>query len=409
MKIIYYSPHPYLNLSSPSGYGTHMREMIHAFEELGHEVLPLIAGGTEQVESSSVQLSPSSTKSFLKKLIPSILWQSLKDMRLLQFDKEMKQRLKEKIAQFQPDFIYERLNYMQLSGVEACREMGVTHFFEINSPYVKEKVELEGESWLKSKALSTEKSQLGLTDKSFTVTNALADYLKETHMLSEGAANIDILPNAIDPEKFTANEAQLEKIRSRYTIQAEEDMIGFVGSIQKWHGVDILIKGFAAISQDFPKARLLIVGGGESFEELQSLAKELGIYEKCIFTGNVPHHEVPSYIHFMDITVIANTNWYCSPIKIFEYGALNKAIIAPDKSAVRDVMEDNKHGVLIEPNTESLSKAMRTLLEDIPLREELAKNFHNQVMEKHTWQKNAELVLHHFRAIQSSPKREILE
>ena len=45
---------------------------------------------------------------------------------------------------FKPDFVYERINYLQSSGPRVCKEMGICHFAEINSPYVKEKVELEG-------------------------------------------------------------------------------------------------------------------------------------------------------------------------------------------------------------------------------------------------------------------------
>ena len=47
MKILYYSPHPHLNLSAETGYATHMREMINAFQERGHTVILVIRGGIE--------------------------------------------------------------------------------------------------------------------------------------------------------------------------------------------------------------------------------------------------------------------------------------------------------------------------------------------------------------------------
>ena len=69
MKILYYSPHPHLNLSDPSGYGTHMREIINAFQENGHTVETLIIGGEERSQSSS-EVKPSKVKMFLKSVIP---------------------------------------------------------------------------------------------------------------------------------------------------------------------------------------------------------------------------------------------------------------------------------------------------------------------------------------------------
>ena len=382
-----------------------MREMIQAFEQLGHEVRPVIAGGVAPAENELPILPNRSLLSFVKKFIPSIVWQSLKDYRLLRFDQRMERKLEREIEEFKPDFVYERLNYLQLSGVKAAQTKGIPHLFEINSPYVKEKLELEGNTFFRRKAVKHEKLQLTLTHKSFAVTSALAKYLIETHELGDQGLKIDVLPNAINLDKFFSTTEKVSKIKAQIGIQDHEKVIGFVGSILKWHGVDRMLQAFAQLAKSFEEVRLLVVGDGESLPDLKQQAKTLALGNRVIFTGNVAYEEVPNYIGAMDITLLPNTNWYCSPIKIFEYGSLEKAIIAPDYSCIRDVMTPNEDGILIDASPESLELAIKKLLENDELRKSIARSFYDKVIKQYTWKKNAEQVLSRFISLTAKNKQ----
>lgn len=90
---------------------------------------------------------------------------------------------------------------------------------------------------------------------------------------------------------------------------------------------------------------------------------------------------------------MARSNWYGSPIKIFEYGALGKAIIAPDNIPVNDVMIHNEDGLLISNDLFKLSYALLTLLNDKEKREILGKTFQKKVLNEHTWINNARVIL----------------
>lgn len=396
MKIIYYSPHPYLNLSSPSGYGTHMREMINSFEKLGHEVVPVIAGGVEQPKQHLTSTSPKRKLiDFFKKITPGYIWESLKDHRLQKFDATMIEKLKKVVEEEKPDLIYERGNYLQVSGLEVSRPLNIKHFIELNAPYVKERVELQGSSSFLKKATSVEKRLLTESDKIFVISSSLKEYFeKQVPELSN--SQITAIPNAINLSKFIANDSLANSIKTKYSYSEDDKIIGFVGSILRWHGVDILIKAFHEIHDDFPAAKLLIVGSGEVFDELNEMTKSLNLDKKVVFTGNVPHHEVPSYIDVMDITVIAKTNWYCSPIKIFEYAALGKAIVASNHPPVVEVMNDREHGLIVDSNPSSVAEALRELLSDDELRGMVAKNFKEKTINEHTWDSNAKKVLSFF-------------
>ena len=314
----------------------------------------------------------------------------------MRFDKYMENRLRTEINEFKPDLVYERMNYLQLSGVRACKDLKVPHFAEMNSPYVKEKTELEGKTLLSNKATNAELTQLCDTSRLFAVSTALAEYFIRTHDLKGDDADIKVLPNAINLEDFKSDDSKVNSLRAEIGISESEVVIGFVGSMLKWHGVDLLIDAFDEIAKEFGNAKLLLVGAGASLQELKEQADAKSASDKIVFTGSVVHTQIPNYIELMDITVMANSNWYGSPIKIFEYAALKKAIIAPKLQPLQDVMEDEKHGLLIKPTRTDLVSALRRLLGDRSLRDSLAANFYEKVKEMHRWESNARVVIEEY-------------
>jgi glycosyltransferase involved in cell wall biosynthesis len=395
MRILYYSPHPQLNLSDKTGYGTHMREMIGAFEHAGHEVLPVIMGGLERNESGQANIqNPSVLKRILKVVVPKYVWRTLKDRRLLQFDIKAESELQKKVESFKPHLIYERAYYLQVSGVNVANRNKITHFLEVNAPYIDETFEFEKSSSYYSKlALKNEELQLSLSDKVFVVSSALKDYfIKKYKNLPPD--KIIITPNCVNLEKVKINRQTKITVSEKYSLQ-NHTVIGFVGSIFPYHGVDVLIEAFNEVYKKNKNVKLMIVGDGLILEELKTLSKNLEASGNIIFTGNVPYSEVFSYIDLMDVTVLATTEWYCSPIKLFEYGALGKAIVAPDTPSVRDVIEDGKDGLLIKNSRGFLVKALTKLIENKEARLEMGSSFKKKIENKYTWIKNAEFVLKH--------------
>lgn len=388
MKILYYSPHPMLNLAHQAGYATHMSEMIDAFKELGHDVLPVIMGGTEAT-SSNIEMQQSKLKNLLKKIMPKIFWESLKDFQLLRFDKYAAKVLEQNIQEFNPDLIYERANYGQLSGVNTAQKRGIKHILEMNSPYVEERLTLQGKSLLMKKAFNTERGQLQKTDKIAVVSSALKQYFIEKHGIPEN--KFIVTPNAINPNSVILNQATINTLTAKYKASGET-IVGFVGSFFRWHGIDMLINAFGKLSDDYPKLRLMIIGSGDLDEELKELALQTA-EDKIIFTGKISRHDIFNYISLFDIAVSPNAGWYQSPIKIFEYGIMQKPIIAPDYVPLQDVMKHEEDGILIQPTVENLAFAGSRLLNDAELRTKIGNNFHEKVISNHLWTRNAESVL----------------
>ena len=392
MKILYYSPHPTHDIVSEVGYSTHQRETIHAMRKLGHEVVPLIMGGTEKVSVDSY-IEGIQQKSSLKKLalrfLPIILINTLKDLSLLRHDKCAASRLREELEKHKPDLVYERGEYLQDAGVKICKAFGVKHFLEINAPATDEMRSFEGPSFLHFLGHRKERNKLHGTAVIFAVSTVLKSYLIEKYAPT---APIHVIPNCINPEKEVPSKAQLEVLEQEYKTGGNF-VFGFVGSIFPHHGIDKLIYAFSRVAHEFPQAKLFIIGDGSQRVELEDLADRKLPKGSYVFTGKVPHARVMHYIGIFDSAIMPDSNWYGSPVKVLEYGLLGKCIIAPNNGPLNDLITSGMEGLLVDPGIDNLVEAMRTVVQDKDKVEAFGKNFRAKILEQFTWEHQAKFIL----------------
>ncbi len=392
MKILYYSPHPTHDIVSEVGYSTHQRETIGAFRELGHEVLPVIMGGTEAkvVQQYHSEITrESGLKSLVRKIMPLFVVNALKDYLLIRHDKKAVQELKKAIAVFKPDLVYERGEYMQNLGVLHCRKSGIKHYLEVNAPAVEEMRSFEGPSLLHWVGLAKEKSKMQNTNQIFAVSTALGEYIKRRY---KPEAPVHIIPNCINENKKLPDATEIESIKNKLGID-DRVVIGFVGSIFPHHGVEKLIEAFSRIVGRFPEAFLLIVGDGILRQKLETMAADLLPANSYKFTGKVPHNEVMAYIGNFNVSVMPDSNWYGSPIKIFEYGLMGKIIVAPDYGPLQDVIKNGADGLLTAGDAASMALAFEQILEQPEIHQKMAQAFKNKILNNYTWKKQAAQIL----------------
>lgn len=385
MKILYYSPHPHLRFEAPTGYGTHMREMVFAWKRMGVEVQTFIAG--DRSGEAYGTAAQTKGKARLRRWIPSPVWETLKDLRLMRWDATLESELAERIERFQPDLIYERVAYLQNSGVRVAAKYGIRHIAEINAPYPEERRSFSGTSLLIGTARNNLREILIRSHCVSVVSSALKRHF--ARLVPEASEKIHVVANCVNPNQVEHDTSRVESIRRSLGLE-DCTVVGFVGSIFPYHGVDVLIEAFAGVKDE--SLRLLIVGDGAVIPELKSLAGRLGVLSRVVFTGSVPHRDIFPVIELMDICCMARSNWYGSPVKIFEYGLMKKPIIAPDVVPVRDVM-DEEDGIFVQPDVESFRLALDRLIEDPALRRRLAENWHQKVLMHHTWDSAAQKVL----------------
>jgi glycosyltransferase involved in cell wall biosynthesis len=132
---------------------------------------------------------------------------------------------------------------------------------------------------------------------------------------------------------------------------------------------------------------------------------ERGLSKKVTITGRQSHDKVRSFVAAMDIAVSPRSTFYASPMKIIEYMAMGKAIIAPDMENIRDILEDNKTGILFCPEDSiSLSKCLQDLVKNDSLRLRLGKEARNKIELDRTWSHNALGVIRLIEGISAYPR-----
>ena len=173
-----------------------------------------------------------------------------------------------------------------------------------------------------------------------------------------------------------------------------EPIVGYAGHLYAWKGVDVLMRALA----ELPAARALIVGGQEQEPDLarvKALAASLGIADRVTFTGQVAPADVNRQLAPARVLVLPNpasaiSTRFTSPLKLFEYMASGRPIVASDLPAIREVLRDQENALLVEPgNAAAMAAAIRRLLEDDGLAERLARAAY-EAAPQYSWARRAE-------------------
>ena len=164
------------------------------------------------------------------------------------------------------------------------------------------------------------------SDKITTVSPSLVEKLKG-HGFSA-----DLITNGVDTDIFKPMNG-IEK-RNELGLHADDFIIGFCGSVERWYAIDEMIKVLPELIRYHPSTKMLVVGGSlfTNYEsELKKLVEDLKVSDHVIFTGTKPYHELPEYIACMDVCTIplSPPQWgdIALPNKFFEYSACGTPIL----------------------------------------------------------------------------------
>ncbi|ABK42698.1 glycosyl transferase, group 1 [Magnetococcus marinus MC-1] len=210
------------------------------------------------------------------------------------------------------------------------------------------------------------------------------------------ADKIMVLPDGVDLERFEPA-LTLAEARQQLGLPLNQSIATYVGHLYEGRGIDTLLS--AALKQ--PKVLFLIVGGyAKDMERWQHRAAQMGL-ENVRFEGFVANERVPLYLWAGDVLVMpygnaCTTTEWMSPLKLFEYMAAGRPIIASDFPILREVLENGKNGLLVPPDDgEALAAAMDALLADAPRRQALGAAALHQVR-PYSWVNRVEQVINRF-------------
>ena len=177
---------------------------------------------------------------------------------------------------------------------------------------------------------------------------------------------VSVVPSPVDLRRY--QDLNTKRIRGEYGLDPYELLL-YMGRVAKEKGLDFLIRAFAKVAAERPQARLLLVGDGPYRRALENLVQRLGLSNQVIFTGSVPHEEIPDYASAADLFVFSSVT-DTQGLVLVEAMAAGVPVVAVEAPGPIDVLAEGG-GVLVPTKEDAFVEAVLSLLMDEGRREEM--------------------------------------
>jgi len=391
MRILYHH-----RTQALDGQRVHIRELQDALRAAGHDVYEVAPVAAAELAGSR-PLPTWRRRCF--GLLTALAPPGVYDLLELGYNLVGYRKLVRAIEKFRPDFIYERYAANTVAGVWAAKKFGIPLLLEVNSPLAEEKRRL-GTVRFHGLCQRLESYTLRNATCVLTVTGVLQQILatKEGMPLNR----ILVVQNGVRPTAFRCSAAARHARRRALGLE-ERIVIGAIGFFREWHGIDLLLRCVARSPLLRERASVVLVGKGQALIGLKWLAGQLGLKKQVLFMGAIPHDQVPSYLAAIDVALIPRAVEYASPLKLFEYMAAGKAIVAPRQDNLLEVLTEDVDAVCFTPeDPASLEAALVQAVTDSALRSKLGEQARRTIEQRgFTWEGNAVRLMQAFEEIRS--------
>lgn len=280
----------------------------------------------------------------------------------------VEKRLDEIVRQVKPDILHPHSPV--LNGIPALRvgkRHGIPVVYEMRGLWEDAAVDhgttTEGSlRYRLSRALET--YALRRADHVTTICDGLRrDILSRGGIASD---KITIIPNAVDIGHFSMGGEPDEALKAKLGL-AGCVVIGFVGSFYAYEGLDLLVESLPRVLSRVPEARVLLVGGGPQDQAIREQVKRMGLEDKVVMTGRVPHQDVKQYYDIIDVLAYPRHPMrltdLVTPLKPLEAMAQGRVLVASDVGGHKELIQDGRTGSLFRAgNADSLADAIVQLL-----------------------------------------------
>ncbi|MEW9798985.1 glycosyltransferase family 4 protein [Alteromonas sp. CYL-A6] len=202
-----------------------------------------------------------------------------------------------------------------------------------------------------------------------------------------------VSPNGADLDAFQPDDSRRQALRKQLNID-DKLVLGYVGAFVHWHGIDWFVEEVASRLKAHPNLVLLLVGDGVCFEPIKALVETHDIQDQVLLPGRVPHHLIADYIGAMDYGILPDSNDYGSPMKLFEFMAMAKGMVAPDFSPVAEVVKDGETSWLFPAGDRKacIEKTLSLASERAAL-DTVGANARRYIEQERQWRHNAEQLM----------------
>lgn len=364
----------------------HVRQFAEGARQLGHEV---------EVHAMNLAspdpAGPGAPKPGLRRRLRGELkrrfgrW--LHDPKELWWNLEYLRRETRLVTADAPDVLLVRSQGLGVSCVQVAKRLGLPLVLEVNAPADETSTYLSHQyrHWTSLRRWAG-RYKLERADALFVVSGALKEYYLEHHDLPP--EKIFVVPNGADVAAFRPDTPP----DPGFPRDPARPRIGYVGSFQAWHALDRLGRVIEAVGRARPATRFLMVGAGEGVARLRQ-ETTLG-EERLTFTGRVEHQRVPGLVASLDIGLLAEAAYYQCPLKVVEWMAAGKAIVAPGYPPLHELIANGTEGLLFRPGDYgAMEEALLRLIDDPGLRERLGRAAAAKARGSLSWRDNARRVV----------------
>ncbi|HHS14108.1 MAG TPA: glycosyltransferase WbuB [bacterium] len=335
MKIAYFN-YLYDIKDSSVGASVHVEELAEALRSHGHTVRVYYMN---KAESGGASRIVQGFKAFYRELF-SQAGTLISNLFLYWREKAI-------LRAFKPDAVLIRYNYLNISSTLAAFCAGLPVVLEVNAPMVYEKKRFTRGNlplipgWV-------ERLNLRLADRVFVVSNMLKNFYAGR---SVPECKIAVICNGVDINRFDPG-SDGNALRSNLGLQ-NKVVLGFAGSFHYWHGVQSLIDFIICVLNRFSHTAFLLVGQGPMKIDMENRLKKYIEEGRVVMTGYVDHQDIPGILAVMDIALALYPDlpkFYYSPLKLFEYMAAGKAVIATRIGQIQEIVTHEMDGLLVNPD-----------------------------------------------------------
>lgn len=283
--------------------------------------------------------------------------------------RHVERRLQEVAEQVRPDILHAHSPVLNaLPALRVGKRLGIPVVYEVRAFWEDAAVDhgtTEEGSLRYRFTRSLETRALKQANHVFTICEGL-----RSDIVARGIAadKVTVIPNAVDIDAFDVGGVPDDALKAKLGL-ADCTIVGFIGSFYAYEGLDVLLAALPAILEKMPQVRVLLVGGGPQDAALKAQAQALGLQDKVVFTGRVPHTEVQRYYDLVDVLAYPRHSMrlteLVTPLKPLEAMAQGRLLVASDVGGHKELIRHGVTGVLFKAGSvESLAETTVKLLQE---------------------------------------------
>ena len=263
-----------------------------------------------------------------------------------------RQRLADVVRSVRPTVIHAHSPVLNaLPALQVGRALGIPVVYEVRAFWEDAAVDhgTTKEGSLRYRATrALETHALRRASHVFTICEGLRRDIADRGIDADG---ITVIPNAVDIDGFEPGGQPDEALKAQLGLTGA-NVLGFIGSFYAYEGLDLLLQAVPQLLLSRPDVRVLLVGGGPQDDALKAQARALGIADRVVFTGRVPHAMVNRYYDLVDVLVYPRHSMrlteLVTPLKPLEAMAQGRLLVASDVGGHQELIRDGQTGVLFK-------------------------------------------------------------